>query len=245
EVVLDLTPYIGQVIRLGWHYELFSFDVTDNPGWMIDDISVTVTNAPIGNLTVTNNISQARFTIAGPTTNTGTGLSYSFTNAAAGQYIVTWEPVPYYTTPSPQTNNLTTNGAISFSGVYTFADVNHNGISDAWEAAFFGSVSANHPATTDTDHDGMSDYAEFFAGTDPTNAESHLEIAMPVVNSNRTIGFNWNAIPGRSYRLEGTTDATNWIVYSDWVIATSATASITLPPLAQRQSYLFRLRVQP
>ena len=47
----------------------------------------------------------------------------------------------------------------SFQGNYTFVDANTNGISDAWEKEFFGGVSPQRTPTTDTDGDGLSDYA--------------------------------------------------------------------------------------
>ena len=63
---------------------------------------------------------------------------------------------------------------MNFTGNYTFLDANHNGISDAWEMDYFGSVATNRTQLTDTDHDGMSDYAKFIAGTDPTNPASRF-----------------------------------------------------------------------
>ena len=34
EEELDLTPYVGRVIRVAWHYELFSTDAAPRPGWL-------------------------------------------------------------------------------------------------------------------------------------------------------------------------------------------------------------------
>ena len=82
--------------------------------------------------------------------------------------------VPYYQTPAAQTNTLAAGGTVNFTGNYTFLDANHNGISDAWEMDYFGSVATNRTQLTDTDHDGMTDYAEFIAGTDPIDPASRF-----------------------------------------------------------------------
>lgn len=47
-----------------------------------------------------------------------------------------------------------------------FTDTNHNGIPDAWEMQMFGNL--NQSATADADGDGLSNLAEWQAGTDPT-----------------------------------------------------------------------------
>jgi hypothetical protein len=44
--VFDLTPYAGQLIYVVWDYELFSLDERVRPGWLVDDVSITVSNAP-------------------------------------------------------------------------------------------------------------------------------------------------------------------------------------------------------
>jgi hypothetical protein len=41
----DLSPYAGQLIYVAWDYELFSLDTRVRPGWLVDDVSITVSNA--------------------------------------------------------------------------------------------------------------------------------------------------------------------------------------------------------
>ena len=38
EEEIDLTPYLGHVVRLRWNYGLFSFDAVPRPGWLVDDV---------------------------------------------------------------------------------------------------------------------------------------------------------------------------------------------------------------
>lgn len=53
-------------------------------------------------------------------------------------------------------------------------DSNTNGIPDWWELQYFGNLS--QPANGDYDHDGVSNYAEYIADTNPTNALSYLHL---------------------------------------------------------------------
>jgi hypothetical protein len=146
-------------------------------GWTIDDISITGVVAG-GNVSITKNLGQGTWSLSSLSSiglvpvQSGVAPSVTFSNLAAGNYVVQFGDVPYYQTPAGQTNTLTDGGTVNFTGNYTFLDVNHNGISDAWEMAYFGSVTTNRTQFTDTDGDGMTDYAEFIAGTNPTNAAS-------------------------------------------------------------------------
>ena len=54
-------------------------------------------------------------------------------------------------------------------------DANTNGIPDWWEIQYFGNLS--HTASEDYDHDGMNNYQEYIADTDPTDPNSNLRMA--------------------------------------------------------------------
>jgi hypothetical protein len=51
----------------------------------------------------------------------------------------------------------------------------------------------------DTDHDGMPDWAELIAGTDPTNPHSVLLLEENAVAGNMLL--NWQSVTGRTYRI--------------------------------------------
>jgi len=143
------------------------------------------------------------------------------------------------------TNTLTAGGTVNFTGKYTFFDVNTNGISDSWERNYFSSVSTNRTQLTDTDGDGMTDYAEFIAGTDPTSTNSVFALPAPTPQSNGSLRFNWPSVPGRAYRLVSSADLVNWTELADWIRATTTTSSVVVAPPTNNAGYFYRLEVRP
>ena len=152
----------------------------------------------------------------------------------------------FYQTALDQSNTLATAGTLTFTGNYTFIDANHNGISDAWEKYYFGSVTTNRTQLTDSDGDGMSDYAEFIAGTNPTNAASKLVFLSVMVQSNRFVQLRWAAIPGRLYQVEYSTNFASWTPLSDWLQASGSPMSYTATNFDfGRYAHMFRVQVRP
>jgi hypothetical protein len=244
EEEIDLSPYVGRVIFLVWHHYLLSLEPFTRSGWLVDDISVTVSNVPVGVIQVSNNLGQASFTLSGPVSRNGQGLGARFTNMPVGSYTATFAPVPFYNTPTPQTQMLDADATITFVGNYTFPDANANGISDLWEMQYFGNISSRD-CSTDSDGDGFPDCAEFVAGTNPTMADSSLRLQSPAVESGSQLHFNWTASMGHLYQLQGTSDLQNWIPLSPWMRANDTSQSIMVPMPGPGEFSFFRLQVQP
>jgi hypothetical protein len=244
---VDLTPYLGRVVFLVWSYQLLSFDFEETyarPGWLVDDVEVLVTGKVTGSLRVTNNLAQARFTVVGPMTRSGAGWESVFTELTVGEYVASWEPVPFYVTPAPKTNTLVGLATLQFAGNYTFPDANTNGISDLWEEHWFGQVDPARTASTDTDADAASDRAEFLAGTDPLRADQHLALVRPVVQAGGSVQLTWTTVPGRSYRVITSTDLRHWSAQGGWLSASGASLSQTVVPPAAANRY-FQIEVRP
>jgi subtilisin family serine protease len=245
---VDLTPFVGKTIQVVWYYQGVALD-TPILGWLVDDISITGVAAG-GTVNITKNLGQGTWSLSSLSfiglvpVQSGVVPSVTIINLAAGQYVVQFGDVSYYQTPADQTNTLTAGGTLNFAGNYTFLDVNHNGISDAWEMNNFGSVSTNRTQFTDSDGDGMPDYAEFIAGTDPTNAASVFKFLSTTLQTNGIVKFQWSAIPGRIYQVEGSANLVTWTPLTDWLQASGSPMSYA-GTNSNSGSQFFRVQVRP
>jgi uncharacterized repeat protein (TIGR01451 family) len=94
------------------------------------------------------------------------------------------------------TNSVVTN---SMTVVVPF-DWNGNGVSDGWEWSNFTNLSTS--SSGDSDGDGVNNYAEYLAGTQPTNANSKFHMTAcqtPVGSSNHQVTVSTS--PGRKYTI--------------------------------------------
>ena len=95
-----------------------------------------------------------------------------------------------------------------------------NAIPDEWMAMYFGPQSSWPSTTADSDGDGMNNYQEFLAGTNPTNAASVLR--MQISNASQVqqlkasgptaqgMYLSWNTQPGLTYQVQVTADFISW-----------------------------------
>ena len=101
-------------------------------------------------------------------------------------------------------------------------DNNTNFIADVWEDSFFGEGVNVNPGA-DIDGDGMSNYEEYIAGTNPTNSQSCLEVSC--YRNTEGLALTWGAEPSRTYIVQGTTNICNsnaWVqVGGPWETTTN------------------------
>ena len=242
EETIDLSAFTGKTIQIVWYYSgIAVFDPLT--GWLVDDISVTGTRGG-GTIVLNKNLGQGTCALTGPVSRNATLTTTVITNAPLGEYRVGFSDVAFYITPPPLTNTLVNGGTITFTGTYDFIDANHNGISDAWEDYYFHAATTNRTPATDTDLDGMTDYAEFIAGTDPTNAASNFRFLPNVSRTNGVIRLQWSAVPGRLYLLETSTNLQSWLALTGWQQAAGSPMTFSVTNASQ-PARLYRVQVRP
>ncbi len=124
----------------------------------------------------------------------------------------------------------------------------NDGIPDAWRAFYFGgdgtTSNSESAATADPDHDGQDNYAEFLAGTNPTNAASVLKVTAynPNVDGN-VVGLNSTA--GTVYRVECRDDllAGEWSILADQVIGNGTNLFLPDPGATAVSRRFYRAQV--
>ncbi len=235
QATVDLTPYAGNMVLIVWHYALLGFEPGPRPGWTVDDVSITSQEYSGGAIRITNNIWQADYVLSGKLSRAGKG-PLTISNAPPGQYFLEFAPVPYYFTPSAQTNTLAPGQTLVLVGTYTFADANNNGISDAWETNFFKTIDPARTPSTDSDGDGMSDYAEFVTGTDPTGPDRPFALKSWRTNAGE-FTIEWPSIPGETYSVQSAASLANWTLAVPEIQASSTVSRVTVPMTGNRSFF--------
>ncbi|PYK98315.1 MAG: hypothetical protein DME19_13015 [Verrucomicrobia bacterium] len=108
-------------------------------------------------------------------------------------------------------------------------DADGDGLPDAWEIQNFGSINDPHATpNADPDGDGFTNLQEYFAGTNPTNASSRLQID----SAGRTGGsttLQFVAVAGKTYSVLYRDDLSSgtWLKLTD-VSAQGSTGAMTI-----------------
>lgn len=116
-----------------------------------------------------------------------------------------------------------------YDGLITLADrlasSLHDGIPDEWRLRFFGSIGAPLAgANDDADGDGVPNWAEFKAGTVPTDVKSKLELLASQLRlgSSDTLALRWQTVQGKQYVIEAssTSSGGDWSTVATGIVGT-------------------------
>jgi hypothetical protein len=119
-----------------------------------------------------------------------------------------------------------------------------DGIPDSWRLRHFGSVSnAVAQANADPDGDGVPNWAEFQAGTDPMDPNSRLKVAAQGKGSTGLM-LHWPTVAGKSYVVEAAASLTNpnWTVVGSGFTGTGQDLQFT-PTTQDGSAQFYRVRL--
>jgi hypothetical protein len=123
-----------------------------------------------------------------------------------------------------------------------------DGIPDAWRLRYFLSITnlLSH-AQADADGDGVPNWAEFKAGTDPVDVRSKLQVLTQraTTGARRALTLRWPTVPNKRYVLEGAPSLlrTNWTTIATDIVGDGGEKQFTDPDPTTRGIQFFRVRV--
>lgn len=132
----------------------------------------------------------------------------------------------------PASNPYVTNGYLNAFMIQTVPVAGTNTLPDSWRIQYFGSTNAaNAGVFEDFDHDGFSNFAEWRAGTDPTNSGSRLEFMGEATVSTQStqIVVSWSGVNGKTYSLLSASNLTaGWSTYQSAIPGVSPLNVVTV-----------------
>ena len=112
-------------------------------------------------------------------------------------------------------------------------------------ASYYGPTNYDLVNMSDTDHDGMPAWAEYIAGTDPTNPLSVLCVDRMFPQSAGVI-ISWATTTGRLYGLDFTPSLTsvNWTNVLGWTNVAGASGRLTYTNTSPGTSSFYRVNLR-
>jgi len=120
-------------------------------------------------------------------------------------------------------------------------------ITDEWRRHFFGAASATlADAMADADGDGVPNWKEYLAGTNPVDRGSRLQLAAERLAAGvKGVGLRWLSAPGKAYVVESASDVVNgpWTVVAEGIAGDGSVKQVIDTASAQGGKLFYRIRL--
>jgi hypothetical protein len=121
--------------------------------------------------------------------------------------------------------------------------------SDEWKLNFFGSLTNPSAADlADPDGDGVPNWLEYLAGTDPTDPSSCLQFSqagMQVVNGQPQLAIQWLTAPGKAYEVQWSSSLAGGVWNVLGTVSGDGTITAFPDTNVTSDARFYRLRVLP
>jgi hypothetical protein len=176
------------------------------------------------------------------TTNSDTTIVFTsgaITNKFPGT-VTTWRLVIFNEATSAA-------GSVASFSVYSVPDTDGDGIPDDWETLYGLNPGSNSDRNLDADGDGLSNYAEYLTGGDPTNSASALRLQQTIHPGSST-ALSFGATSNRTYSVRYTDSLTpgSWRKLADvFARTTNRVETVTDPAWTSNRFYQVVTPLQP
>jgi hypothetical protein len=120
---------------------------------------------------------------------------------------------------------------------------------EAWLAQYGVTAEFEQSSLEDADRDGLANWQEYIAGTDPTNAASRLAVSRiePLLGADGKVsGYSvtWPGVTGRVYNVEVSTNLLNWLDLEGATELPGLSPANTVTDMPPAQVKFYRVKVR-
>jgi hypothetical protein len=211
---------------------LNAFAYFEPPRWLITVLAGPHGSIePFGSVPVVGGASTSLVVTAAPYYHIGTLLTNGAADAAAGglaAYTSIWL-------------NVTADGSVTASFAENLAAYS---TPEWWLAQYGWTNDFDAAATNDEDHDGLQAWAEYLAGTIPTNSGSVFEIAHAPTQPPEGFVVTWNSVSSRVYDLMRSTNLVGGFDFTNAGLPATPPVNVYTDAPAPVERAFYRVRVR-